>query len=92
MDCLWKQKMLMQLEEDRWMEITLEELALYDGKEGRSAYVAVNSVVYDVTDILAWAGGMHFGSLAGTDATMDFELCHKETLLENLTIVGRLVE
>jgi len=92
MDGLWKQKMAVQMEEDKRMEITLEELALYDGKGGRPAYVAVNNVVYNVTDILAWAGGMHYGSLAGTDATMDFEMCHKETILENLIIVGKLVE
>ncbi len=30
---------------------TLDELKNYDGKEGRKAYIAVDGVVYDVTNV-----------------------------------------
>jgi predicted heme/steroid binding protein len=30
-------------------EFTLEELAEFDGREGRAAYVAYEGVVYDIT-------------------------------------------
>ena len=32
------------------IELTLEELAAYDGLEGRDAYIAVDGKIYDVTD------------------------------------------
>ena len=38
---------------------TLDELKNYDGKEGRKAYIAVDGVVYDVTNVAAWQGGTH---------------------------------
>lgn len=93
MDGLWKQNMILQQENEQQTEFAPEELAKFDGKEGRPAYVAVHNVVYDVTEYLsaAWAEGLHFGSMAGTDATEDFDTCHSHTLLEKLKIVGRLV-
>lgn len=38
---------------------TVEELAGFDGRDGRSAYVAVDGVVYDVTGSPDWPGGDH---------------------------------
>ena len=73
------------------MEITPEELAHYDGKEGRPAYVAVQNIIYDVTGYPAWAGGMHFDIMAGKDATAEFDRCHNHIILEQLRRVGRLV-
>lgn len=74
------------------MEFNKEKLAYFNGKEGRPAYVAIENVVYDVTEYASWAEGMHFGILAGIDTTEEFDACHKRTFLENLTIVGKLVE
>lgn len=48
---------------------TLEELAEFDGKDGARAYVAVQGVVYDVTDLPRWKGGTHNGYDAGQDLT-----------------------
>ncbi|HYE69603.1 MAG TPA: cytochrome b5 domain-containing protein [Anaerovoracaceae bacterium] len=92
MEGLWNRKTVYLTEEENLMKITPEELAVYDGKDGRPAYVAVNRVIYDVTEFPSWAGGMHFGNLAGTDATESFEACHKATFLEPLKIVGKVVE
>lgn len=71
---------------------TLEELAQYDGKNGAPAYVAVNGVVYDVTNNPLWAGGNHFfGLTAGQDRTNDFETCHPGAMvLSVLPVVGYL--
>jgi len=38
---------------------TAAELATFDGKDGRPAYVAVDGVVYDVTGQPNWPGGEH---------------------------------
>lgn len=57
-------KILKQYEENRVLkEFTLEELANFDGTNGKPAYVAVNGIVYDVTLSASWGGGSYFGLL-----------------------------
>ncbi len=71
---------------------TLEELARFNGKNGNPAYVAVNGVVYDVTNNAAWAAATHFGLSAGNDLTTSFASCHAGTdILSRLPIVGNLI-
>ncbi len=55
--------------EDELIELTLEELSFYDGKEGRPAYIAVNGEIYDVSDSIFWRNGGHNGFEAGQDLT-----------------------
>jgi len=72
---------------------TLEELSQYDGSDGKEAYVAVSGVVYDVSGIIAWAGGTHFGLSAGKELTTAFEDCHQGSveLLEKIPRIGILI-
>jgi predicted heme/steroid binding protein len=71
---------------------TLVELAQYDGDNGSLAYMAVNGIVYDVTNADEWNNGWHKGMhLAGTDATAAFaDSPHSASILNTLTIVGTL--
>ena len=71
---------------------TVEELAQYNGKDGQSAYVAVEGVVYDVTDVPQWAGGEHNGYAAGQDLTDEIENVspHGTGVLAGLPVVGTL--
>nr|WP_238437768.1 cytochrome b5 domain-containing protein [Paenibacillus polymyxa] len=71
---------------------TREQLAEYNGKSGRPAYVAVKGIVYDVTGNAAWSAGTHFGLTAGQDWTREFASCHaaEQWILNTLTPVGRL--
>lgn len=73
---------------------TLQELATFDGKNGRPAYVAVNGIVYDVTNNRAWAAATHFGLVSGKDYTQEFASCHagQQSILAMLPVVGRLVQ
>lgn len=73
---------------------TLNDLSEYDGKDGSPAYVAVEGVVYDVTDSEDWNEGEHAGQdLAGTDATdVITESPHGEAVLADLPVVGNLSE
>ncbi len=49
---------------------TPDELAAFDGKEGRPAYVAYKGVVYDVSQSMLWKGGSHLRKHnAGQDMT-----------------------
>lgn len=71
---------------------TLEELAQYNGQNGNKAYIAVDGKVYDVSRIGEWAGGVHNGITAGTDAS-DFinQAPHGTSVLKNLRVVGTLL-
>lgn len=74
-------------------EFTLEELAKYNGKDGSKAYVAVDGVVYDVTDVKAWKEGTHNGAMAGQDLTEAIKKApHGTAKLEGLPVVGKLVK
>ncbi len=73
------------------LELTVEELAAYDGKNGNPAYVAVDGVIYDVTDGPQWANGTHNGNTAGKDLTDVIKSApHGESVLAKLTVVGKL--
>jgi mannose-6-phosphate isomerase-like protein (cupin superfamily)/predicted heme/steroid binding protein len=72
-------------------EFTLTELAQYDGTMGKPAYVAVNGIVYDVSDNSKWSGATHHGLTAGKDLSVQFESCHGEAnKLDKLPKVGLL--
>ncbi len=44
----------MMEESEDMLKLTLDELAMYNGKDGQAAYVAIEGVVYDVTGIPSW--------------------------------------
>jgi predicted heme/steroid binding protein len=76
------------------LELTLEELAQFDGKGDNKAYVAVDGNVYDVTGNRKWLDGEHEqGMTAGKDLS-DFisSAPHGKDILKQFTIVGKLVE
>ncbi|MDF9408986.1 cytochrome B5 [Pelotomaculum isophthalicicum JI] len=75
------------------MKFTLEQLAQLNGQNGKPAYVAVNGIVYDVTNTPNWQGGQHFGLQAGKDFTAQFVNCHPNqyAILNILPRVGVLV-
>lgn len=75
------------------LELTVEELATYDGKDGQPAYVAVDGVIYDVTNVPAWANGEHKNGLtAGKDLTKEIkeDSPHGVGVLDDLPVVGTL--
>ncbi|WP_158534747.1 ferritin family protein [Romboutsia maritimum] len=75
---------------------TIEELQkFYNGENGRPAYVVIDKIVYDVSNIGAWGGGSHYGLFAGEDHTEEFLTCHAtkiDKIKEKLPIVGYLKE
>ena len=79
---------------EEMVELTLDELSEYDGKDGRRAYVAVDGVIYDVTDLAAWKNGMHNGVTAGKDLTDEImnQSPHGTSTLSKAEEIGKLVE
>ncbi len=71
---------------------TVEELAYYDGKDGKPSYVAVNGIVYDVTGNVAWSSSKHFGLTAGKDWSPSFNSCHAvHPVLHKLPVAGKMI-
>jgi predicted heme/steroid binding protein len=74
-------------------EFTLDELSQYDGRGGNSAYIAIEGVVYDISNESNWGGGTHYGLKAGQDLTDQFNSCHgMMQILNNAPKVGVLVD
>ena len=75
-------------------EFTQEELATYDGKDGKPVYIAHKGKIYDVTESKMWRGGRHMKRHdAGTDLTADIQAApHDADLLERYPQVGVLVK
>lgn len=72
---------------------TMEEIARYDGKDGRPAYIVVDGVVYDVSNVSQWSSGSHFGFEPGADVTDALAGApHNASQLNNAEIVGTVVD
>lgn len=79
-------------------EFTLEELTQYDGSNGKPAYVAVNGLVYDVTNVKGWKDGVHKPwndkRVAGRDLTSELAKAppshRQKEFWAKLPVAGRL--
>lgn len=70
---------------------TVSELANYNGQNGQRAYVAVDGIVYDVTNNPSWAGGNHRGVQAGQDVSSMIPASHRADMrFEANPVVGTL--
>jgi predicted heme/steroid binding protein len=73
---------------------TVKDLAKYNGKNGKPAYVAYKGKVYDVTNSFLWKDGRHqVLHNAGTDLTTAIEQApHSEDNLARFHVIGILEE
>lgn len=72
--------------------LTIEELSEFNGENGNPAYIAVDGVIYDVTNVSPWAGGEHNGFTAGADLTEEIKNVspHGVSKLDGVPVVGKL--
>ena len=82
-----------QKAEEKSLELTLEELAKFNGKDGQPAYIAVDGVIYDVSEVAPWKGGTHNGYESGKDLTTEIKekSPHGISKLQLTKEVGKLV-
>ncbi len=73
--------------------LTPEQLAHFDGKEGRPAYIGYKGMVYDMTNSRLWRNGAHMVKHhAGTDLTDTLATApHKDDKVLAMPQVGMLV-
>ena len=73
--------------------LTLEQLAQFDGREGRKAYISVDGKIYDVTNSPRWPNGNHNGYQAGQDLTNEILNAspHGIRTLDNVPMIGFIV-
>ncbi len=74
-------------------EFTLEELELFDGREGRNCFIAYNGEIFDLTESKLWKDGTHMGRHnAGSDLTYALKSApHNADVLKRFQKVGVLV-
>ncbi|MGQ9788084.1 MAG: cytochrome b5 domain-containing protein [Candidatus Hadarchaeaceae archaeon] len=79
--------------EKRMRKFSREELASYDGSEGRPAYVAYKGKVYDISSSFLWKDGRHQAShKAGEDLTGAMGCApHGEEFLLRSPVIGIFV-
>ncbi len=66
-----------------------EELAKFDGKDNRKAYVAYLGKVYDLTGIPESEHGDHYGHPFGVDLTDEIDVApHSDNLVLDMPVVG----
>lgn len=74
-------------------EFTLNELSEYNGRNGNPAYVAIEGIVYDVSNEPVWSTKKYKGITAGEDLTEQFNYYHgMDEILTNAPKVGVLTE
>src|SRR5690554_13075 len=74
------------------IEMTIDELKKYNGRNGTKAYVAYKNKVYDVTGSPFWEEGEHEGvHFAGADLTTQLSGApHGDEVFKGFPVVGTL--
>ena len=77
-----------------FVNIKRENLNLYNGEEGMPAYIAVNGIVYDISESSEWKNGRFLGVKAGVDLSKELSNESGEVLkvLSRFKVVGVIKE
>jgi predicted heme/steroid binding protein len=75
------------------LQLTIADLAKYNGKNGNPAYVVIDSIIYDVTKVSSWKNGEHkMGLKAGTDLSDKIAKApHGKKVMTKMPVVGKLI-
>lgn len=70
---------------------TRQQLALHNGQDKSTIYIAYQGVVYDVTHSRLWRNGQHYQHWAGQDLTEELaDAPHTAVVFERLEKVGQM--
>jgi predicted heme/steroid binding protein len=72
-------------------KFTINELAEFNGKNGKPEYVCYTGKVYDVTGSIQWIDDDHTGHTAGEELIAQMKIApHGEEVMERRNVVGVL--
>ena len=72
-------------------EYTRAMLALRNGRDREEIWIALDGLIYDVTDSRLWREGQHYEHWAGQEMDKELEDApHNKEVVEKFKIVGRL--
>lgn len=72
--------------------MTRSQLALHNGQDKETIYVAYLGLIYDVTESRLWRNGKHYEHWAGQDLTTELaDAPHTEKVFERFDIVAKLL-
>ena len=67
------------------------QLALHNGQDKETIYVAYKGLIYDVTNSRLWRNGKHYEHWAGQDLTKELaDAPHSEKVFEKFEVVAKL--
>jgi len=67
------------------------QLALHNGQDKETIYVAYQGLIYDVTSSRLWRNGKHYEHWAGQDLTKELaDAPHSEKVFEKFEVVAKL--
>ena len=70
---------------------TLDELSQYTGMDGNKAYIAINGMVYDVTNMMEFQVDGAFYGKAGMDLSTELrDSPEYESMFNEIPIIGRI--
>ena len=75
------------------VDLTLDELEKYNGKNGNPAYLVFKGVIYDVSDSTWFTDGEHMGiHYCGKDLTEEISQApHDEDVFSDIKKIGKLI-
>ncbi len=77
---------------DALKEYKKQQLALRNGQDKDEIWVALDGIIYDVTESRLWKNGKHYEHWAGQDLTDELlEAPHTASVFEKFTKVGKLI-
>jgi predicted heme/steroid binding protein len=76
------------------LRLTLQELKKFDGYNGAKGYIAIDGLIFDVSEVSQWMGGVHNGFEAGQDLTKEMKSIspHGFSKLKYLKVLGKIIE
>jgi predicted heme/steroid binding protein len=79
-------------DQERLPAITKSQLALRNGQDKETIWIAYRGLVYDVTASRLWLKGKHYEHWAGQDLTDELkDAPHTEKVFEKFKVIGKLV-
>jgi predicted heme/steroid binding protein len=89
----YKNNKVIETDVKTMVDLTLDELRRYNGKNGNPAYIAYRGAIYDLSDSKWFADGEHLGThFCGKDLTEELNQApHGDDFFFDIKKIGKLI-